>query len=48
MNPLKYNPKNYLDKYNPQNLPYKNYTVKNNMKGGRKNKKNNKKTKRNK
>lgn len=44
MNPLKYNPQNYMNKYNPQN-----YSIRNNIKGGKKLKKyNNKKTKKNK
>lgn len=54
MNPLKYNPKNYLDKYNPQNYlnkynpPISSYEN-NETRGGRKYRKyNNKKTKRNK
>jgi len=44
MNPLKYNPQNYLNKYNPQKIVSNNYTMKNNLKGGKKYKK----TKRNK
>jgi hypothetical protein len=44
----KYNPQNYLNKYNPQLMIPQNYSLKNNYKGGKKNKKYNKKTKKNK
>jgi hypothetical protein len=48
MNSSKYNPQNYLNKYNPQAMMPQNYSLKNNYKGGKKLKKYYKKTKKNK
>ena len=48
MNSSKYNPQNYLNKYNPQAIIPQNYSLKNNFKGGKKLKKYYKKTKKNK